>query len=74
VLPLTVKAQSNVDGDDVYRCVVLFKPLLGSDGNVAATGTPTPPTCTNLGGATSPTFTAGTTPTAQPVVLDESVF
>jgi type IV pilus assembly protein PilA len=71
---LTVRAQSNVDGDDVWRCVVLFKPLLGSDGNVATGGTPTPPVCTNLGGATSPTFTAGTTNVSQPVVLDESVF
>ncbi|HVI97187.1 MAG TPA: prepilin-type N-terminal cleavage/methylation domain-containing protein [Anaeromyxobacter sp.] len=73
---LTVRAQSNVDGDDVWRCVVLFKPMLGSDGNVATGGTPTAPTCVNLGGATSPTYVAGATgtPTAQPYILDESVF
>jgi type IV pilus assembly protein PilA len=37
-ISLTVYAESDVDGDTVFRCVTLFKPTLGSDGTVTGAG------------------------------------
>ncbi|ABS24893.1 fimbrial protein pilin [Anaeromyxobacter sp. Fw109-5] len=62
---LTVTARSDVDGDGVLRCVALFKPQLGSLGDV----TSTPPD-----GACETALVFDATRTGAPIIQDESVF
>jgi type IV pilus assembly protein PilA len=70
---LTVYAQSDVDGDQIYRCVALFKSTLGSDGATPVTGGDAiNATCGNGVAAVTRT-TAGVSP-ATPFIPDESVF
>jgi type IV pilus assembly protein PilA len=58
---LTVFGESNIDGDDVFNCVYLYKATLNSQGVAATTGTGVDAACRSLAGATVPAFsTAGT--------------
>ncbi len=67
---LTVYAESDVDGDNVFRCVVLYKPLLGSDGTTATGAPATVAGCQNM----TPAVSLANAAPATPVVADESVF
>ena len=62
---LTVQAQSDADGDGVFRCVALFKPQLGSTG--AVTSVPQNAPCTTA-------LVFDPLKTSAPVIQDESVF
>jgi type IV pilus assembly protein PilA len=68
-ISLTVYAESDVDGDTIFRCVTLFKPTLGSDGTVSGAG--------GMAAANAPCTAAAVTaaaPWATPRPADESVF
>ena len=67
---LTVWGESDVDGDQVYNCVYLFKATLTS-GGIASAPAGQPTVCRNIGGATQPAFGP---PWGQVTQLDPNVF
>jgi len=68
---LTVFGESNIDNDDVYNCVYLYKATLTSTGNASTNGAGQPAACRNLGGAANPAFGS---PWGTPTQLDPNVF
>jgi type IV pilus assembly protein PilA len=67
---LTVYAESDVDGDGIWRCVALFKSLVGSDGTVGSGKQAIDQACQT----SSPAVTNTTAAQSTPVTADESVF
>jgi type IV pilus assembly protein PilA len=75
---LTIFGESNIDGDDVYNCVFMYKATLNSTGAAATTSTGVDANCQKLGGGAVPTFatagTAGGPAWGTPLQVDPNVF
>ncbi len=71
---LTVQAQSDVDNDQLLRCVALFKPLLGSNGDVASGTDAISATCGNGTAAITSGGPNANKLYSAPIVGDEAVF